>query len=140
MVVYHYKVFKSIWFISIKVSAEIDKKKESEGDIKLCDELWIRYKEKSLNGLLFSECDKRAVEKGLLNVADEILLHSKYMDKTVIEICSLDFDIAYYQEEGLSVAMMYWAEKAFGFSLKGLKVDFDNEKNRYLFEYNGKLI
>ena len=65
-------------------------------------------------------------------IQTEIQRNSIYKENLII-INSVQFNPTDFQEEGFMVAIMGWVSKAFGFQPPTINVDFDKEKNRYVF-------
>ena len=83
---------------------------------------------------LFCEEDRNAIFKALNMIAEDIALHTQYHDGTVIQICSLQYDVCYYQKEAMVVAMLNWCSQVFGFELENIENKFNNRLNQYIFE------
>lgn len=88
-----------------------------------------------IKGELFCQEDTIYLVKGLKLVGSKIIEKSIF-DNTLIEVCSLQFSICYFQEDALIPAMMSWAAFAFDFEIPQIYVDFDKKNNKYIFDFN----
>lgn len=138
MIEHTYFICKSSWCINISIFAEyinFEKPKTDSKFVKVTDGLWMKFAEKPMiENEIFCDDDLPYLMKGLQIVKKQIISNSEF-DNTLIIIHSLSFSICDFQEEGLIVAMMEWAAKAFGFSCPQIKVEFDKPNNRYIFNF-----
>lgn len=79
--------------------------------------------------------DKEAIRYGISIIKDDILSNSTFYNGTVIQICSLQYNLCYYQKEAVSVAMMNWCSEVFGFKCKEIDSSFNKENNKYIFDF-----
>lgn len=134
---YKYILFKGRWGISITIYGQVfDKKLFNEDCIEVCSGLWLSFsKHPLINNEIFCEEDRQAIFLAVDTVKQHILLNSQFSSRTVIQICSLQYSVCYYQKEAMTVAMMNWCSKVFGFEYKEIASSFDTERNRYIFEF-----
>lgn len=138
MLEYTYHVCKSSWCINIKILAKIiDMSLQQDVNChKVCNKVWFRFAEEPvIKGELFCQEDTIYLVKGLKLVGSKIIEKSIF-DNTLIEVCSLQFSICYFQEDALIPAMMSWAAFAFDFEIPQIYVDFDKKNNKYIFDFN----
>lgn len=130
-----YTVFKGRWGISISIYGQIfDKNLFEENAIEVCNGIWLSFSECPLvDKEIFCEEDKEAIINAINMVKECILSNSMFSDRTVIQICSLQYSACYYQKEAMTVAMLNWCSKVFGFEHQEVKCSFDKEKNKYIF-------
>lgn len=139
MIEHTYFVCKSSWCVNIKVIAEytdFDKMDMNSKTIKVADGIWMKFADKPIaDNEIFCDDDLPYLVKGLEIVQKEIIKNSIYSN-TLIIIYSLQFSLCDFQEEGLIAAIIEWSSKAFSFSPPMINVDFNKEKNRYIFDFN----
>lgn len=137
MIEHTYFVGKTSWCINIKIFADYTNFEKLETDskcVKVTEKIWMRFADKPMmEKEIFCNDDLPYLMKGLQIVKNQIISNSKF-DNTLITIHSLQFSICDFQEEGLTVAMVEWAAKAFGFNCPRIKVEFDKPSNRYVFD------
>lgn len=83
---------------------------------------------------MFCDEDLPYLIKGLKIVQKQIVNSSIYK-MTLIVINSLQFSLCDFQEEGLTAAIIEWASVAFDFAAPIINVDFQKEKNKYIFDF-----
>ncbi|MCM1185279.1 MAG: hypothetical protein NC251_08120 [Lachnoclostridium sp.] len=139
---YKYTLLEGIWGISITIFGEVcDKKDILDEVIAVREGIYLSFSSKPLRlNEIFCKEDRTAIYKAVDMLADYIKINSLLGNNTVIKICSLQYDVCYYQEEGMLIAMLYWCAKTFHFELQGIKSHFDHMKNRYIFDLNGMVI
>ena len=137
---YNYKLFKGRWGISITIYGKVfEKKYFNEEYIAVRDNVYLSFSKKPLlKNELFCEEDRNAIFKALNMVAEDITLHTQFCDGTVIQICSLQYSLCYYQEEAMVVAMLNWCSRAFGFKLEDIESKFDYNLNKYVFNISAR--
>lgn len=139
MIEHIYSIRKSSWWIHIKIVAYVinfDKFNSVANPIKAADGIWFKYADKPLSdNAMFSNDNLPYLKKGIQLVQNKIRTNSLY-DETLIVIKGLEFNPCDFQEEGLTVAIIEWASKAFHFDNPKIGVDFNKEKNRYIFDFN----
>ena len=132
-----YYVCKSSWGVYVKIIAEYIDYENNDGNkaIKIGDGLWVKFAEKSIfEGEKFWEGDLSYIVEGLKVVENKIVERSKYC-KTLIVLHSIQIAPCDFQEEGLTVAIIEWAARAFNFQAPKISVYFDKGSNRYIFEF-----
>lgn len=132
-----YILFKGRWGISIDIFGQVfDKKLFREDCIEVCNGLWLSFSDSPLiENEIFCEDDKEAIFYAINMVQQLIVSNTPFHDGTVIQICSLQYNVCYYQKEAMIVAMISWCSKVFGFKYKEITSNFDKENNRYNFEF-----
>lgn len=133
---HRYILFKGRWGISITIYGQIfDKRVFHDDCAEVCSGLWLSFSKHPLvENEIFCEEDREAVFCGIDMVKHDILSNSPFSDSTVIQICSLQYDVCYYQKEAMTVAMINWCSEVFGFRYKEIASSFDKENNRYTFD------
>lgn len=131
-----YTLFNGRWGISILICGKIFNKNYFEEDcIVVRDGIWLSFNRHPLIGNeIFANEDKDSILRGIGNVSDKILLQSEFHDRTVIQICSLQYSLCYYQEDAMVVAMMNWCAKVFNFRFNEIESNFDYKNNKYIFK------
>ena len=139
---YKYTLFKGRWAISITIFGQVlDKNKFHGNHKKVCDGIWLSFNEHSLDDKeIFCEEDRISIYKGVDMVKDSILYNSPFANRTVIEICSLQYNECYFQQEAMVIAMMNWCSSVFGFKYKKIESSFNHETNKYNFIVDGKYL
>ncbi len=112
MIEHTYFVCKSSWCINIKIIAG----------------------HTNFDNKFFYDDELPYLVKGLEIVQKKIVERSIYKD-TLIIIDNLQYSVCDFQEEGLTVAIIEWASKAFDFSKPVIEVDFQKKNNRYVFNF-----
>ncbi|MEV7365472.1 hypothetical protein [Streptomyces sp. NPDC091299] len=128
---YVYRLIKSSWGIRIAITARVEQRVTVEGvRISPREDLWLEFRSLSM----LAESEKDAVVKGLRYVSHEIA--EKVGSQTlVVVIESISYVESDFQLEGLSVAMLRWAEVEFGLQVHEVVETFSRESNRYIFEW-----
>lgn len=137
MIEYTYHVCKSSWCIHIKIIAKIVdvSLQQNMKCHKVCNGVYFRFSENPIiESEKFCEEDEIYLVKGLELVSSKISDKSTF-DNTLIEVCSLQFSLCDFQEEGLVPAMMGWAAVAFDFKIDPIIVNFDKKTNKYIFDF-----
>lgn len=134
---YKYILFKGRWGISITIYGEVfDKKLFKDDCIEVCSGIWLSFtKHPLVENEIFCEEDRESIFYSIDMVKQQILSNSQFINGTVIQICSLQYSVCYYQKEAMLVAMMNWCSKVFGFEQKEIPSNFDKKKNRYIFKF-----
>ncbi len=91
-------------------------------------------KEPLIKNEVFCKEDRESIFKAIKMVGANIISNSPFHNNTVIQICSLQYSLCYYQEEAMVVAMLNWCSKTFNFELKNIESRFDYENNKYIFD------
>lgn len=132
-----YILFKGRWGISITIYGQIfDKNLFCDDCMEICSGLWLSFSKNPLvDNEIFCKEDREAIFSAIYMLREQILSNSKFSNRTVIQICSLQYSACYYQKEAMIVAMMNWCSKVFGFEHTEVLCSFDNENNRYVFEF-----
>jgi hypothetical protein len=128
---YKYLVLKSSWGIVIFLDMEeILNPLISNSDIKIVDRIYLRISDTKN---LTREIILQWVGEGIKALAKEI--YSKINESVVcFDIKKLDFNHIDFQAEGLYCAAREWLAKYYNLKIEPIKVNFDNAKNRYVFE------
>ncbi len=138
MIEHTYFVCKSSWCINIKIIAghtNFDKNNVDLNTIKIADGIWLKFADKPIfENEFFYDDELPYLVKGLEIVQKKIVERSIYKD-TLIIIDNLQYSVCDFQEEGLTVAIIEWASKAFDFSKPVIEVDFQKKNNRYVFNF-----
>lgn len=131
-----YMLQKGRWGISISIFGEVyDKKYFSDEYIVVHDDIYLSFSRNPLiKNEIFCEEDRTAIFKAIDMVSEYILLYSQFHNNTVIQICSLQYSLCYYQEEAMLVAMLNWCAETFNFKLREINAYFDNSNNKYIFD------
>lgn len=134
---YKYILFKGRWGISITIYGLVfDKKLFQDDCIEVCSRLGLSFSKNPLvDNEIFCREDREAIFSAIDMVKQHILSNSQFLNGTVIQICSLQYNECYYQKEAMVVAMMNWCSKVFGFECREIVSSFDKEKNKYIFEF-----
>lgn len=128
---YVYRLIKSSWGIRIAITARVEHRVAVEGmRISPEGQLWLEFP--SLSTLAESEKDE--VAKGLRYVSREIA-EKVGSQALAIVIESISYVESDFQLEGLSVAMLRWAEVEFGLQIHEIAETFNRESNRYILEW-----
>ena len=132
-----YILFKGRWGISINIYGQVFDKKIFQDDcIEVCNGLWLAFSDSPLiENEIFCEDDKEAIFSAINMVQECIMSNTQFSDGTVIQICSLEYNVCYYQKEAMIVAMINWCSKVFGFKYKEITSSFDKQNNRYIFDF-----
>jgi hypothetical protein len=129
---YVYRVLKSTWGIRVSVTA-------SSAVVSLVDGLSLGAQEGvavsfSESAAELSDTLKGEIREGLALVESDIL--AACCGKSVsIAVEKVAFNETDFQVEGLSVAMIRWAEQEFGLPAHEVEVSFDRYINRYSFRF-----
>ena len=139
---YKYTLFKGRWDISITIFGQVLDKNVFNGVCeKVCDGIWISFSEHPLDREeIFCKRDRISIYEGVDMVKDSILRNTPFANRTVIEICSLQYNECYFQQEAMVIAMMNWCSSVFEFEYKEVESSFDREKNQYMFMVDGKYL
>ena len=131
-----YMLLKGRWGISITIFGEVyDKRHFGDECIEVHKGTYLSFSKNPLiKNEIFCEEDRNAIIKATNMVSNHILLNSRFHNNTVIQICSLQYDLCYYQEEAILVAMLNWCAETFNFDLQEVKAHFDYLNNRYFFD------
>ena len=134
---YNYRVCKSSWGINITVSADCSLYNDTDKNaLKISDELWLKKGEEPyFKNDRTNDIDFDYFVKGLSLAAESIAKKSKY-EKTLITVYGVNFGFCDFQNEGLTAAIIEWAAEIFGFELPPIKVEFDKNKNRYIYDFS----
>lgn len=136
--IYSIRKRESSWWINIKIIAEVENCKNidfKDDLINVAEGIWLKYADKTfIENEIFCDDDLPYFIKGLKLVQTEIKRNSVY-DETLIVINSVQFNPSDFQEEGLIVAIIEWASKAFNFQPPTINVDFDKKNNKYIFDF-----
>lgn len=135
---YRYFVKKGSWEISIAINAEIKEfDQASPKGEEVYEGLWVSFAKKSkCSGQCLSNRERSYLVDAVKFDGKIIVENSIYMKQTWIEIDSVQFSDCYYQEDALFIAMRFWISSAFGVKEPPVRVDFDEQNNRYLFYNN----
>ncbi|MFF9362383.1 hypothetical protein [Streptomyces griseoluteus] len=128
---YVYRLIKSSWGIRIAITARVEQRAAVEGvRISPRGQLWLEFP----NVSLLTESEKEEVAKGLRYVSREIAekVGSQVLTVVIESIAYVESD---FQLEGLSVAMLRWAEVEFGLQVHEIVETFSRESNRYILEW-----
>ncbi len=139
---YKYTLLEGRWGISITIFGELyDKNDVFDEIIAVRDGIYLSFSNKPLRkNEIFCKEDREAIYKAVDMIGDYIKVNSPLQNNTIIKICSLQYDLCYYQEEGMLIAMLNWCAKAFNFELQGIKSHFDHEKNRHIFDLSEMVV
>lgn len=130
-----YILLKGSWGISIAIYGRVfDKTFFEEDSVAVSDGVYLSFcKEPLIKNEVFCKEDRESIFKAIKMVGDNIISNSPFHNNTVIQICSLQYSLCYYQEEAMVVAMLNWCSKTFNFELKNIDSKFDYENNKYIF-------
>lgn len=123
-----YKVLKTTWGISIEIIGEITDHSPDEKCCRVCNDLWCELPDR----LDISE--KEYIIKGLEMLCYDIK-RSFARSPTVIVIRRVNYNLCDHQEDALTAAVVDTVSKALCIDTVQVKVDFDRENNKYLFDY-----
>lgn len=127
---YVYRLIKSSWGIRIAITARVEQRASVEGvRISREDQLWLEFP----SGSMLTDPEKDEVAKGLRYVSREITAKIG-SHAVVLVIESISYVESDFQLEGLSVAMLRWAEVEFGLQAHEVVETFSRESNRYIIE------
>ncbi|MGN0403125.1 MAG: hypothetical protein ACI4HQ_12825 [Acetatifactor sp.] len=131
-----YMLLKGRWGISISIFGEVyDKRYFGDECIVVHNGIYLSFSKNPLiKNEIFCEEDRTAIFKAIDMVSEYILLYSQFRNNTVIQICSLQYSLCYYQEEAMLVAMLNWCAETFNFELQEINTYFDNTNNKYIFD------
>jgi hypothetical protein len=131
---YTYKILKSSWGIWISITATIQYTQVRKGRPDLINRSTGLRFEKAAIGL--SEIYRAALAAGWDKVAASAERSAGNEVRVIVEdVKFVDTD---FQVEGLSVAMVRWAEKAFNLDTWPVEVSFDRSANRYDFDWGSQ--
>lgn len=132
-----YVLLKGRWGISITIFGQIFDKTIYKGESIAVDKgVFLSFsKEPIIKNEVFCEEDRESIYKAIKMVGNEIEKNNPFSHNVVIQICSLQYSLCYYQEEAMIIAMIYWCSKVFGFRLKEIGSKFDYLNNRYIFDF-----
>lgn len=133
---HRYTLFKGRWGISINIFGQvIDKKMFGDDCLPICEGLWLSFSIIPLDeNEIFCQDDREAIYSAIDMVKHLIMPNTPFSEGTVIQICSLKYNVCYYQKEAMVVAMINWCSKVFNFKYKVIESSFDKENNRYIFD------
>ena len=133
---YVYILMKGNWGISIAIYGQVfDKACFVDDMITVYDGVYLSFcKEPLIKNEVFYKKDRESIFKAIKMVGANIISNSPFHNNTVIQICSLQYSLCYYQEEAMVVAMLNWCSKTFNFELKNIESRFDYENNKYIFD------
>ncbi|WP_435172794.1 hypothetical protein [Actinacidiphila sp. bgisy145] len=94
------------------------------------EHLWLEFPRLST----LTESEEDEVAKGLRHVSREIA-EKAGSQALVVVIDSISYVESDFQSEGLSVAMIRWAEVEFGLQVHEIVEKFSRESNLYIFEW-----
>ena len=136
-----YTLLKGSWGISITIFGRIfDKAFLGDDSIIADDGIYLSFsKEPLIRNEIFCKEDRESIFKAVKMVRDYIVSNSPFHNNTVIQICSLQYSLCYYQEEAMIAAMLNWCSKTFHFELKRIDSRFDYENNKYIFDFHNHL-
>lgn len=135
---YVYRTSAGSFMVYAKIVADVKKanKNKLESYMKISDGLWFTCtSEPIIKGELFHPGDVKELIKGLKLVDSKIIENSTYKSETLIELYSLQFDLCYFQQDALPVAMMGWAASTFRFEMPLVEVRFDRATRKFDFDY-----
>ncbi|MEU6171627.1 hypothetical protein ABZ832_06845 [Streptantibioticus parmotrematis] len=128
---YVYRLIKSSWGIRISITARVEQRVTMGGvRVSSGEELWLEFPDASM----LTEVEKAEVVRGLRFASREIAEKSGFHAQVVV-IEAISYVESDFQLEGLSVAMLRWAEDHFGLQVHEIGVAFDRESNSYIFEW-----
>ncbi len=133
---YVYILMKGSWGISIAIYGQVFDKAFFTDDMStVCDGVCLSFcKEPLIKNEVFCKEDRESIFKAIKMVGGNIISNSPFHNNTVIQICSLQYSLCYYQEEAMVVAMLNWCSKTFNFELRNIESRFDYENNKYIFD------
>lgn len=124
------------WDIYIKLFIQIKKFDITKQCIKISNNIGIKFADFPLKSTeKFVENDMKYLVDGL-NIIKNTL--SKYINEKgiLIEINSIElWDIQYFQEEGLTMAIIKLMSEIYGFEMPKISVHFDKQLNKYIFKF-----
>lgn len=135
---YKYILFEGRWGISITIYGQVYSKNSFQDDcIEVCTGLWLSFSKYPLSeNEIFCEEDRDAIYSALDMVKYDILSNSQAANGVVIQICSLQYSVCFYQKEAMIAAMINWCSKVFDFESKEIKSKFDKKSNKYIFDFS----
>ncbi len=80
------------------------------------------------------EADAAQLAFGLALASSRIERHLA-AGHVVVDVRQVDYTPTDYQVEGMAAAMLGWAQEEFDLEPQGVGVDFDRERNRYVFHW-----
>jgi hypothetical protein len=129
---YVYRVLKSAWGIRVSVTASSTVKPPVQGlNSAARGGVAVNFAKMAVG---LPDVLKDQVRKGLAHIASDIVASCDGKD-LLVTVEEVDFNEADFQAEGLSVAMIRWAEQEFKLPVHEVEVSFDREKNRYFFKF-----
>ncbi len=134
-----YFVCKASWCINIGIYGNYSDYRlqtDKNNCILASERIWVRINENQLDRYkkIHSE-DIPFLIKGIQYVQKQIRQNSKFQN-TLITIDGLLYSICDFQEEGLIAGMIEWCAKAYDFEIPSISVEFDESKNKYMFEFD----
>jgi len=127
---YKYSVLKSSWGIVVFLDMEeVLNPDVSSSDIQIATGIYLRV----------SDTKKIVREKIIRWVGGALstLISEIYKNVSGVIVCydlkHLDFNYVDFQEEGLFCATREWLAKYYNFEIDPIQVDYDKEKNKYVF-------
>ncbi len=131
-----YTMRNGSWDVYIKLFIQIKEFDMDEQCIKISNNIGIKFADFPLKPTeKFVENDMKYLVNGL-NIIKNTL--SKYIDEKgiLIEINSIElWDVQYFQEEGLTMAIIKLMSEIYGFEVPKIPVHFDRQLNKYIFEF-----
>lgn len=125
-----YRFIKSSWGIAIDLVGNHKIVEEKPHNAKLITpRIWLELQTAQSN---LTEMEVDWIVKGLKAVSGKI--NSKTADSSfiLINLTEITFNPCDYQQEGLLCAVIEWASNEFNFDTPEIKIEFDENKNRYL--------
>ena len=131
-----YILFKGSWGISITIYGQVfDKNFFKDDYVTVGNGVYLSFcKEPLVKNEIFCKDDRESIFKAIKLVENNIISNSPFHNNTVIQICSLQYSLCYYQEEAMIIAMLNWCSKTFNFELKSIESRFDYINNKYIFD------
>ena len=91
-----------------------------------------------MKGERFCDEDKKSIIEAIKRI--EFSDSTLQKERKVICIYSLQYSVCDFQQEGLTVAMMFWCQKYLNANIGIIEARFDNTAKRYSFYQNDKMI
>lgn len=137
-----YTLLKGSWGISIAIYGQVfDKTFFKDDSFIVNNGVHLSFcKEPLVKNEVFCMEDRESIFRAIKMVEDNIITNSPFHNDTVIQICSLQYSLCYYQEEAMVMAMLNWCSKTFHFELKNIDSRFDYENNKYIFDLPGYVV
>lgn len=130
-----YSLHNGDWNLYINLFAKIKSIPLNNNYYKISENIGIKFADKPLNPTgKFVETDMKYLIKGLQFIKDTL---SEYINKhgILIEVHSISlWDVQYFQEEGLSAAVIKLMSEIYKFEMPFIPIYFDKKSNKYIFE------